>query len=58
VLEHADPRTQAAILSGVLEKYPVGSDSLRTQESYDRVQELVSRCLGDADVSVPELRIF
>lgn len=57
VLQHADPRTQAAILSGVLEKYPLGSDPLRTQTSYRYVEELISRCLGDADVSIPKLRI-
>jgi hypothetical protein len=57
VLEHADPRTQAAILSGVLEKYPVGSDPLRSQASHDHVTELISRCLGDADVGLPKLRI-
>lgn len=30
VLEHADARTQAAILSGIIEKYPVGSNLLGT----------------------------
>jgi hypothetical protein len=57
VLERADARTQATILSGILEKYPVGSDDLRTPESYQHVQELIARCLGDADVGVPALRI-
>lgn len=57
VLEHSDPRTQAAILSGVLEKYPEGSDDLRTPESRRHVEELIARCLGDADVDVPKLRI-
>jgi Abortive infection C-terminus len=57
VLEHADPRTQAAILSGVLEKYPEGSDQLRTPESRRHVDGLIARCLGEADVRTPELRI-
>jgi hypothetical protein len=57
VLEHADSRTQAAILSGVLEKCPVGSDDLRTPESRRHVEELIAKCLGDADVDAPNLRI-
>ncbi|MBU2600823.1 MAG: abortive infection family protein [Actinobacteria bacterium] len=57
VLEDADPRTQAAILSGVLEKYAEGSEALRTPESRRHVEELIAKCLGDADVGTPKLRI-
>ncbi len=57
VLEHANARTQARILQGVLEKYPVESYELRTLESFAHMQELISKCLGAADVDPPELRI-
>lgn len=57
VLESADPGTQATILEGILEKYPVGSDELRTPESCTRVQEMIARCLSGAGVEAPELRI-
>lgn len=57
VLEHADPRTQATILEGILEKYPVDSDDLRTPESFARVEEMVARCRSGAGVETPELRI-
>ena len=57
ILESSDPRTQAAILKGVLEKYPVGSDELRTPESFARVQEMITRCLSGAGVDAPDLSI-
>jgi Abortive infection C-terminus len=57
VLERSDPVTQAKILSGVLEKYPVGSSSLRTPEAYDQVRQMIARCVASPSVQSPELRI-
>lgn len=57
ILEDSDPATQAKILNGILEKYPVGSDPLRTPESFRRLQEMTSKCLADGGVSSPHLRI-
>jgi hypothetical protein len=57
ILEGGTPRTQATILKGILEKYPAGSEPLRTAESFKHVQEMISRCLSGADVKAPELRI-
>ncbi|MFO7695608.1 MAG: abortive infection family protein [Anaerolineae bacterium] len=57
ILEESDPRSQAAILRGILERYPVGSDPLRTPASHRRVEEMISRCLASADVAGPDLRI-
>jgi len=57
ILENADPGTQAVILKGVLEKYPADSDPLRTAESLARVEEMIARCIGGADVCAPDLRI-
>lgn len=57
VLENSDPRTQARILEGVLEKYPAGSDELRTPDSLAQLRSLIDKCLGEASVNVPDLRI-
>lgn len=57
VLESSDARTQARILQGVLDKYPVESYELRTPESFVHIQELISKCLGAAEVEAPDLRI-
>ncbi len=57
VLEHADPRTQAAILEGVLEKYPIGTDELRTEAAFAHVKEMATRCRSGAGVESPDLRI-
>jgi hypothetical protein len=57
ILETSDPRTQATILKGVLEKHPVGSDELRTPESFARVHKMIARCLSEASVEAPDLSI-
>ena len=56
IVTDADPRTQATILRGILERYPVGSSDLRTQASHDRIAEMITLCDGAA-VGDPELRI-
>lgn len=57
ILETSEPRTQAAILKGVLDKYPLGSSELRTPESFARVQEMIARCRSGAGVDPPDLSI-
>ena len=57
ILSVVNPTTQAAILRGILNKYPVGSSELRTQESFDFIQEMIVRCLSSDGVQTPNLRI-
>ena len=57
ILEGVDSRTQATIVSGILEKYPVGSEPLRTSESASRLHNVISRCIIGAGVKTPQLRI-
>jgi hypothetical protein len=57
ILSESDPRTQAIILEGILDKYPLGSDSLRISESYNRVKEMIRSCLASAEVETPNLQI-
>lgn len=56
ILNNADPTTQAIILRGVLERYPIGSSDLRTPESFANVQNMISLCEGSS-VVVPDLGI-
>lgn len=57
ILERSDPRTQATILEGILEKYPAGSSDLRTQPHYDKIKQMVARCRAEAIVDTPALKI-
>jgi hypothetical protein len=43
VLESVPPHDQAKIVRGVLEKYPVGTDSLRTQVAHDELIAIAER---------------
>lgn len=43
VLENSQPNIQAKILAGVLEKYPPGSDALRTNEKAEWIRGLIER---------------
>lgn len=43
VLEAIPPHDQAKIIRGVVEKYPLGSSELRTQESYDELVAMAER---------------
>jgi hypothetical protein len=56
ILSNTDPATQAIILRGILERYPLGTSALRTQESYDRIRDMIALCDGSA-VTTPDLRI-
>jgi Abortive infection C-terminus len=43
VLQGSLPPVQAKIVRGVLEKYPIGSDELRTQAAYDELVAMAER---------------
>ncbi len=51
ILSGAEPREQAQILRGVLEKYPPGSEEIRTDEAASRITAIVQRLEGTAAVS-------
>jgi hypothetical protein len=56
ILGEATPDTQATILQGILDRYPIGSTDYRTQEKADEVRRWIGRLRGSA-VHAPELRI-
>jgi hypothetical protein len=43
ILSQSRPDVQARILSGILDKYPVGSSELRTQERHDEIAAWIAR---------------
>lgn len=57
ILSESDPHTQAIILEGILEKYSIGSDELRTQERYGEIKEMIDRCKGATPIQSPDLTI-
>jgi Abortive infection C-terminus len=57
ILEQSDPRTQAKILGGILEKYSVGSSPLRSQVAYDQIRQMIARCITGSGVHTPQLRV-
>jgi hypothetical protein len=57
ILEDVSPIDQAKILRGVLIRYPVGSDPLRTQARVDEIQKLIAKLESSPVVSAPSLRI-
>ena len=57
IVSESEPRVQAKILGGVLKKYPVGSTELRTQETYEEIQEMIGRLENLGPVASPTLTI-
>lgn len=57
ILSESDPGIQANILEGILEKYPVGSNQLRTQERFDEVKAIIAKIRSIPSVESPELAI-
>lgn len=53
ILTASEPRVQARILEGILEKYPVGSGPLRTQERHNEISGWIARLRGAAPVASP-----
>jgi len=57
ILSESSAEVQAKILEGILERYPVGSSELRTQERYNEIQGWINRLRGAPPVEAPSLRI-
>lgn len=57
ILSSADPRTQAIILEGVLERFPAGSTDIRTPEMEGEIWEMIRRCRSAAPVATPDLGV-
>jgi len=53
ILSTAEPSVQARILEGILERFPVGSEPLRTQDRYDEIRGWIARLRGAAPVPSP-----
>lgn len=56
ILSEADSLTQAKILQGVLEKYPVGSEENRTDKRHRRMLDLIRKCEAGTPIQLPEGR--
>lgn len=56
ILKTSFPETQAKILKGILERYPVGSSDIRTQEKHDEIVGWASELLSRGAVSLPDLQ--
>ena len=50
ILKDADPQTQAMIIEGILDKYPVGSDDIRTEKRHAEFETIISRLRGAPSV--------
>lgn len=57
ILRESPPDVQAAILGGVLRRFPEGSSDLRTKERHDEIRGWISRLRGSPRVESPSLRI-
>src|ERR1041385_2427797 len=53
ILGEQPPDRQAIILRGILRKYPVGSDTMRTQARYDELQRMIARLESGSPVASP-----
>jgi len=50
ILSEQEPRVQAEILRGILEKYPVYSTEIRTQDMYDEIIQIIQHLEGAVNV--------
>jgi abortive infection Abi-like protein len=57
ILSNADPSDQAKIIRGVLNRFPFGSNPLRTQEKYNQFIEIANSIEGASVVNIPKLAI-
>lgn len=53
VLRTVNPKYQAKIIQGTLKKYPIGSQSQRTQNLYDYFNSLAMRLAGSVTINAP-----
>ncbi len=57
IVKESSPEIQARILRGILDRYPVGSSELRTQDRYDQFISVALRLEGIPCISSPALKI-
>jgi hypothetical protein len=55
ILQNADPSTQAKIVEGILDKYPVGSAQIRTQALHDEIRSWILKLRAGGGVLSPAL---
>lgn len=55
ILSSANPRDQAAIVEGVLSRFPVGSETQRTPDIGEQLRTLAARCRSEGHVANPSL---
>jgi len=53
ILKTNSPSVQAKILSGILERYPIGSSESRTQERYDEIQGWIKELQTNGTINIP-----
>ncbi len=53
ILGESPPDVKARILRGILERYPVGSSEIRTQDIFDEIQGYICRLEGVEGVTAP-----
>lgn len=57
ILKSSPPLIQAKILEGILQRYPVGSSELRTQERHDEIRSWILRLRGSGPIDLPVTHI-
>jgi Abortive infection C-terminus len=57
ILERSDPHTQAKIIRGILDRYPVDSSASRTQKLHDEIVGWVSELRSGQGVVRPDLQV-
>ena len=50
ILKSSDPQTQATIIEGILDKYPVGSEDIRTAKRHAEFETIAMRLRGAPSV--------
>lgn len=55
ILSSANPRDQAAIVEGVLSRFPAGSEPQRTPDLAEQLRSLAARCRNEGHVASPSL---
>lgn len=57
IVSESEPKVQAKILKGILDRYPPGSSKLRTQDRYDEIHGWIGRLSGMSQIEHPTPRI-
>lgn len=53
IVSESEPKVQAIILKGILDRYPVGSAKLRTQDKYNEINSWINRLTGVTQIEHP-----